>query len=84
MAEEEHLSGEQVFTREDIASARRPSSKEEYERILEWWENYDPGMDADLLSRARSSSLRPLLGPRRPQGFALVTRGTILVLSLYL
>jgi hypothetical protein len=83
MAEEEHLSGEQVFTREDIASAR-PSSKEEYERILEWWENYDPGMDADLLSRARSSSLHPLLGPRRPQGFALVTRGTILVLSLYL
>ena len=64
MAEEEHLSGEQVFTREDIASAR-PSSKEEYERILEWWENYDPGMDADFFSRARSSSLHPLLGPRR-------------------
>ncbi len=57
-------SAESRFTREDIASAR-PSSKEEYERILEWWENYDPGMDADLLSRARSNSPRPLLCPRR-------------------
>jgi hypothetical protein len=56
-------SAESRFTREDTASAR-PSSKEEYERILEWWENYDPGMDADLLSRARSNSLRPLLCPR--------------------
>ena len=56
-------SAESKFTREDTASAR-PTSNEEYERILEWWENYDPGMDADLLSRAESNSPRPLLCPR--------------------
>ncbi len=55
-------SAEGRLTREDIASAR-PTSKEEYERILEWWEGYDPGMDADLPSRAESNSLRPLLCP---------------------
>ena len=35
-------SAESRFTRDDIALAR-PSSKEEYERILEWWEGYDSG-----------------------------------------
>ncbi len=63
MAEDKSTSAEGRLTREDIASAR-PSSKKEYERILEWWEGYDPGMDADLLSRAESNSPRPLLCPR--------------------
>jgi hypothetical protein len=54
---------ESRLPREDIASSRT-SSEEEYERILEWWECYDPGMDADLHSRAESNSLRPLLCPR--------------------
>jgi hypothetical protein len=63
MAEDKSTSAEGRLTREDIALAR-PSSKEEYERILERWEGYDPGMDADLLSRAGSNSLRPLLCPR--------------------
>jgi hypothetical protein len=62
MAQDKSTSAESRLTRVDIASAR-PSSKEEYERILEWWEGYDPGMDADLLSRAESNSLRPLLRP---------------------
>ncbi len=62
MAEDKSTSAEGRLTREDIASAR-PTSKEEYERILEWWEGYDPGMDADLPSRAESNSLRPLLCP---------------------
>jgi hypothetical protein len=67
IAQDKSTSAESRLTRVDIASAR-PSSKEEYERILEWWEGYDPGMDADLLSnllsRAESNSLRPLLRPR--------------------
>jgi len=63
MAEDKSTSAEGRLTREDIASLRL-SSKEEYERILEWWEGYDPGMDADLLSRAGSNSPRPLLCPR--------------------
>ena len=62
MAEDKSTSAESRLTREDIAA--RLSTKEEYERILEWWENYDPGMDADLLSRAESNSPRPLLCPR--------------------
>ena len=60
MAQDKSTSAESSLPRVDIASSR-PSSKEEYERILEWWEGYDPGMDADLLSRAESNSLRPLL-----------------------
>jgi hypothetical protein len=63
MAEDKSTSAESRLTREGIAPAR-PSSKEEYERILEWWEGYDPGMDADLLSRVESNSPRPLLWPR--------------------
>ena len=47
-------------TKEDIASSRVSFSKEECERILlDWWANYDPGMDAYLHSRAFSTSLEP-------------------------
>ena len=43
--------------RDNIASSRASFSKGEYERILlEWWANYDPGMDAYLLSRAFSTN----------------------------
>jgi hypothetical protein len=63
MAQDKSTSAESMLTREDIASVRS-SSKEEYERILERWEGYDPGMDADLVSRAESNSLRPLLCSR--------------------
>jgi hypothetical protein len=44
-------------TREDIASSKASTSKEECDRtLLEWWANYDPGMDACLHARAIATS----------------------------
>ena len=49
-------------TREVTASSRASTSKEECDRaLLEWWANYDPGMDAYLHSRAFSTSPEPPL-----------------------
>ena len=44
--------------RDNIASSKASFSKGEYECILLewWWANYDPGMDAYLLSRAFSTN----------------------------
>ncbi len=57
MHEEKSTLAKYSLTRENIASSRATISKEEYERILlEWWANYDPGMDAYLLSRAVATS----------------------------
>jgi hypothetical protein len=44
-AQEESTSVEGRLTREDALSVGA-SSKEENERPQEWWEGYDPGMDA--------------------------------------
>jgi hypothetical protein len=58
VSEEKRPSAKVTRTREDVASSRASFSKEDYERIsLEWWANYDPGMDAYLLSRAFTTSL---------------------------
>ena len=46
-AQEESTSVEGRLTREDALSVGA-SSKEENERTQEWWEGYDPGMDASF------------------------------------
>jgi hypothetical protein len=46
-AQEESTSLEGRLTREDALSVGA-SSKEENERTQEWWEGYDPGMDASF------------------------------------
>jgi hypothetical protein len=46
-AEEKSTSAKARLTVEDVVSART-SSKEENERTQEWWEGYDPGMDASF------------------------------------
>jgi hypothetical protein len=64
MNEEKSTFAKVSRTKEDIASSRVSFSKEECERILlEWWANYDPGMDAYLHSRAFSTSPEPPLSP---------------------
>ena len=61
MNEEKSTLAKVSRTKEDIASSRVSFSKEECERILlEWWANYDPGMDAYLHSRAFSTNPEPL------------------------
>jgi hypothetical protein len=43
--------------REDTAPSRASIRKEEHERtLLEWWANYDPGIDAYLDTRAVTTS----------------------------
>jgi hypothetical protein len=46
-AQEESTSVEGRLTSEDALSVGT-SSKEENERTQEWWEGYDPGMDASF------------------------------------
>ena len=46
-AQEESTLVEGRLTREDVLSVGA-SSKEEDERTQEWWEGYDPGMDASF------------------------------------
>jgi hypothetical protein len=46
-AQEESTSAEGRPTKEDVLSVGA-SSKEENERSQEWWEGYDPGMDASF------------------------------------
>ena len=47
-AQEESTSVEGRLTREEDALSVGASSKEENERTQEWWEGYDPGMDASF------------------------------------
>ena len=57
MNEEKSTPAKGTRTSENIVLSKDSISKEEYERIwLEWWANYDPGMDAYLLSRAFTST----------------------------
>lgn len=46
-AQEKSTSAEGRPTKEDVLSVGA-SSKEENERTQEWWEGYDPGMDASF------------------------------------
>ena len=46
-AQEERTSAEGRLTKEGVLSVGA-SSKEEDQRTQEWWEGYDPGMDASF------------------------------------
>lgn len=55
--EEKSSLAKYIPTREVTASSRASTSKEECDRaLLEWWANYDPGMDACLHARAIATS----------------------------
>jgi hypothetical protein len=57
MNEEKSTLANFSLTREDTTPSRASIRKEEIERILlEWWANYDPGMDAFLDARAVATS----------------------------
>jgi hypothetical protein len=47
-AQEERTSAEGRLTKEDVLSVGASSSKEEDQHTQEWWEGYDPGMDASF------------------------------------
>jgi hypothetical protein len=47
-AEEKSTSAKARLTVEDVASARTSSKEAHEERTQEWWEGYDPGMDASF------------------------------------
>jgi hypothetical protein len=68
MNKEKNTFAKVTLAREDIASIRVAFSKEEYERLLlEWWANYDPGMDAYLLSRTQTSNPNSLCEAEAPR-----------------